>query len=56
MITVGFSSKASVDIDIFSFFKINENFVVSSYIDIPMINPSVAQYELHVNPLLKPVK
>lgn len=56
MITVCFSAKESADLDVINYFKLNENSTVSSYIDMPGLNPNIARPELHVDPLAKHVK
>ena len=49
IISVGLDSSDVISKDVLDFFKFNEKAIVSSYIDMPGIDPSVAQHCLHVN-------
>lgn len=56
MITVGFMVETTTKIDVLEFFNINEKSIVSSYINMPGIDPNIVKHQLLVNPLAKSVK
>ena len=55
-VTLGFDTNEASTSYVISFFKNNKKTIVSEYIDMPGINPTIAKHEQKVDPSARPIK